>query len=117
MVAEEGLLWVGTSVGLVLIFPLPRLEGIPLVSGRACVSFHAYQGRVRSLCPLRNNPDAEVTIGGPPEMNKKRYQLFREHVTRDACVQTDAKICGTSSYAANGPVPANSGKCGKSGKL
>ena len=109
MVAEEGLLWVGTSVGLVLIFPLPRLEGIPLVSGRACVSFHAYQGRVRSLCPLKNNPDAEVTIG-PASANKKRYQLFREHVTRDACVQTDARNPGMSSYAANGPEPARRGK-------
>ncbi|KAK3738107.1 hypothetical protein QZH41_013838, partial [Actinostola sp. cb2023] len=105
MVAEEGLLWVGTSVGLVLIFPLPRLEGIPLVSGRACVSFHAYQGRVRSLCPLQNNPDAEVTIG-PASGKKKRYQLFREHVMRDACVQTDARLSGLSSYAANGPEPA-----------
>lgn len=107
MDAEEGLLWVGTSVGLVLIFPLPRLEGIPLVSGRACVSFHAYQGRVRSLCPLKNNPDAEVAIG-PPSTNKRRYQLFREHVTRDACVQTDPTICRTN-YAANGPEPVSKG--------
>ena len=31
--ADEGLLWVGTSVGVTLLFPLPRLEGVPLVSG------------------------------------------------------------------------------------
>jgi hypothetical protein len=109
MVADEGLLWVGTSVGLVLIFPLPRLDGIPLVSGRACVSFHAYQGRVRSLYPLKNNPDAEVAIGSG-QGKKKRYQLFREHEMRDACVQTDPGISGISSYAANGPEPARNGK-------
>ena len=33
LAADEGLLWVGTSVGVSLLFPLPRLEGIPLVSG------------------------------------------------------------------------------------
>ena len=35
LAADEGLLWVGTSVGVSLVFPLPRLEGIPLVSGRS----------------------------------------------------------------------------------
>lgn len=34
LAADEGLLWVGTSVGVTLVFPLPRLEGIPLVSGK-----------------------------------------------------------------------------------
>lgn len=36
LAADEGLLWVGTSVGVTLVFPLPRLEGIPLVSGKNC---------------------------------------------------------------------------------
>ena len=35
LVADEGLLWVGTSVGVTLVFPLPFLEGVPLVSGRS----------------------------------------------------------------------------------
>ena len=35
LAADEGLLWVGTSVGVSLVFPLPQLEGIPLVSGRS----------------------------------------------------------------------------------
>lgn len=34
LAADEGLLWVGTSVGVTLVFPLPQLEGIPLVSGK-----------------------------------------------------------------------------------
>ena len=39
LAADEGLLWVGTSVGVTLVFPLPRLEGIPLVSGKNCHLF------------------------------------------------------------------------------
>ncbi|XP_048580947.1 rho guanine nucleotide exchange factor 10 isoform X2 [Nematostella vectensis] len=102
MTADEGLLWVGTSVGVILIFPLPRLEGIPLVSGRAYVSFHTYQSRVRALYPLRNNPDAGVEIGRA-RGKRPGYQLFREHEMRDACVQTDVGVSGTCSYVENGP--------------
>lgn len=40
LAADEGLLWVGTSVGVTLVFPLPRLEGIPLVSGKNCHLFY-----------------------------------------------------------------------------
>ena len=40
LAADEGLLWVGTSVGVTLVFPLPRLEGIPLVSGTNCHPFY-----------------------------------------------------------------------------
>ena len=40
LAADEGLLWVGTSVGVTLVFPLPRLEGIPLVSGKNCLLFY-----------------------------------------------------------------------------
>ena len=42
LAADEGLLWVGTSVGVTLVFPLPRLEGIPLVSGRKLLITFSY---------------------------------------------------------------------------
>ena len=29
----QGLLWVGTSQGLILTFPVPTLEGIPKITG------------------------------------------------------------------------------------
>ncbi|KAL1466988.1 hypothetical protein MTO96_005860 [Rhipicephalus appendiculatus] len=33
LVAGPGLLWVGTSAGVVLTLPLPRLEGVPILAG------------------------------------------------------------------------------------
>lgn len=102
LTADEGLLWIGTSVGVTLVFPLPRLEGIPLVSGKACVAFHSYVSRVRCMHPLKNNPTCR---GG--ELVAPDVGLFREHEVRDACVQTDPWVSGTLGYASRGPTIAN----------
>ncbi|KAJ7394837.1 guanine nucleotide exchange factor 10-like protein [Desmophyllum pertusum] len=106
LAADEGLLWVGTSVGVTLVFPLPRLEGIPLVSGKACVAFHSYCSSVRCFYPLKNNPNAGTGHG--PEAKKMELSLFREHEVRDACVQTDAGVSGAWSYASRGAAFPNS---------
>lgn len=51
--ATKGLLWVGTNVGIVLSIPLPRLEGVPIISGRANVSHHAHSGPVNFFLNLQ----------------------------------------------------------------
>nr|CAD7411215.1 unnamed protein product [Timema cristinae] len=38
LMACKGLLWVGTNVGISLTIPLPRLEGVPIISGRVNIS-------------------------------------------------------------------------------
>ncbi|XP_072620028.1 rho guanine nucleotide exchange factor 10 isoform X5 [Vulpes vulpes] len=45
----HGLLMVGTSVGIVVALPVPRLQGIPKVTGRGMVSYHAHNGPVKFL--------------------------------------------------------------------
>ncbi len=52
LLASRGLLWVGTSVGCVLTFPLPRLEGVPQIKGRPNVSYHAHMGPIKFLTPI-----------------------------------------------------------------
>lgn len=56
LMACKGLLWVGTNVGITLTVPLPRLEGLPIISGNINISFHAHCGPVTlylvSLFPL-----------------------------------------------------------------
>ena len=81
MTAVEGLLWVGTSVGIILVFSLPRLEGIPLASGQPCVSFHAYRGRVRSLFPLKDNPENGLKFI-EAQSKKPTFKLFRDFEVR-----------------------------------
>ena len=62
--AAKGLLWVGTNVGIALTIPLPRLEGVPIVSGRANISYHAHFGPVRMFLPLQQKVvTAEPVVG------------------------------------------------------
>lgn len=52
LMACKGLLWVGTNVGISLTIPLPRLEGVPIISGGVNISYHAHFGPVTFLMPL-----------------------------------------------------------------
>uniref|UniRef100_A0A4W5Q0L4 Rho guanine nucleotide exchange factor 10 n=1 Tax=Hucho hucho TaxID=62062 RepID=A0A4W5Q0L4_9TELE len=45
----HGLLLVGTNLGVTVALSVPRLQGIPKVTGRGMVSFHAHHGPVRFL--------------------------------------------------------------------
>uniref|UniRef100_A0A673WUS4 Rho guanine nucleotide exchange factor 10 n=1 Tax=Salmo trutta TaxID=8032 RepID=A0A673WUS4_SALTR len=45
----HGLLLVGTNLGVTVALSVPRLQGIPKVTGRGMVSFHAHHGPVKFL--------------------------------------------------------------------
>ncbi|XP_068995378.1 rho guanine nucleotide exchange factor 10-like protein isoform X2 [Embiotoca jacksoni] len=45
----QGLLWVGTSRGVILTFPVPTLEGIPKITGKGTMSLNAHCGPVDFL--------------------------------------------------------------------
>lgn len=53
LLACKGLLWVGTNVGRVLTIPLPRLEGVPIISGSVNISYHAHFGPISFLIALQ----------------------------------------------------------------
>lgn len=53
LVAGPGLLWVGTSAGVVLTLPLPRLEGVPILGGRTYLAHHGHRGPVTFLLCLQ----------------------------------------------------------------
>jgi len=71
--AAKGLLWVGTNVGIALTIPLPRLEGVPIISGKANISYHAHFGPVRMFLPLQPKVHVSEPIGGRP-----RHQTILE---------------------------------------
>lgn len=52
LMACKGLLWVGTNVGIAVTIPLPRLEGVPIISGGIGISCHAHFGPITFLLPL-----------------------------------------------------------------
>nr|XP_055205685.1 rho guanine nucleotide exchange factor 10 isoform X19 [Gorilla gorilla gorilla] len=45
----HGLLMVGTSLGVLVALPVPRLQGIPKVTGRGMVSYHAHNSPVKFI--------------------------------------------------------------------
>ncbi|TWW62743.1 Rho guanine nucleotide exchange factor 10-like protein [Takifugu flavidus] len=45
----QGLLWVGTAQGLIITLPVPRLEGIPKITGKGMISLNAHCGPVDFL--------------------------------------------------------------------
>lgn len=62
----QGLLWVGTSQGIILTFPVPTLEGIPKITGQSWVQY-------LSCSP----PDRHVDV-----ITHSRCSLFRVvHIT------------------------------------
>ncbi|XP_035200634.1 rho guanine nucleotide exchange factor 10-like protein isoform X2 [Oxyura jamaicensis] len=89
----QGLLWVGTDLGIIVLLPVPRLEGIPKITGKGMVSLNGHGGPVEflavalsTLAPdvLKGNQEEEEgeeektpELDGPPprEMRKKGILL------------------------------------------
>ncbi|XP_045498030.1 rho guanine nucleotide exchange factor 10 isoform X1 [Colias croceus] len=61
LLAVQGLLWVGTTAGVSVTVPLPKLEGLPLIGGHIAVSYHAHAGPVTFLLPL-NTETKDVDV-------------------------------------------------------
>ena len=53
LMAASGFLWIGTSTGLILIYRIPHLEGIPIVSGKPYLAMDGHKGAVRVLLPVK----------------------------------------------------------------
>ncbi|XP_038151603.1 rho guanine nucleotide exchange factor 10 isoform X1 [Cyprinodon tularosa] len=49
LLVSHGLLLVGTNLGVTVALSVPRLQGIPKVTGRGMVSLHAHNGPVKFL--------------------------------------------------------------------
>ncbi|XP_063233431.1 rho guanine nucleotide exchange factor 10-like protein [Bacillus rossius redtenbacheri] len=91
LMACKGLLWVGTNVGISLTIPLPRLEGVPIISGRVNISYHAHYGPISFLLALqprgcgqasRSPPAAAPECAGPPGAAAR----LRHHLTSSPLV-------------------------------
>ncbi|XP_062378874.1 rho guanine nucleotide exchange factor 10 isoform X2 [Sardina pilchardus] len=64
----HSLLLVGTNLGVIVALSVPRLQGIPKVTGRGMVSFHAHNSPVKFLtmaAAVCNLPQGSLA-GGPP---------------------------------------------------
>ena len=89
MAASRGLLWVGTNVGIALTVPLPRLEGVPIISGRANISYHAHFGPVNFFLNLQRKVLTELASSSsampplPPASSKSVSATIKEEPELD----------------------------------
>ncbi|XP_077948928.1 rho guanine nucleotide exchange factor 10-like protein isoform X3 [Gasterosteus aculeatus] len=56
----QGLLWVGTAQGLIITLPVPKLEGIPKITGKGMVSLNAHRGPVDFLAATSGTLSPEL---------------------------------------------------------
>ncbi|KAI4460416.1 rho guanine nucleotide exchange factor [Holotrichia oblita] len=70
LLACKGLLWVGTNVGISLTIPLPRLEGVPIISGRVNISYHAHYGPISFLLALQPKNYQSISKLSSKDVNK-----------------------------------------------
>ncbi|KAG8581814.1 hypothetical protein GDO81_007815 [Engystomops pustulosus] len=89
----HGLLMVGTNLGVIVAFPVPRLQGIPKVTGRGMVSYHAHHGAVKFLVMA-------TTVNKKHKQTPSRSSQASnvEEKTEDTrCVQNEEACTSTAS--------------------
>lgn len=95
LMACKGLLWVGTNVGISLTIPLPRLEGVPIISGGVNISYHAHFGPITFLLPLlpknytKSMPIAPCTI---PELPSPTVCNLQSTTTADHDISKESEV-------------------------
>ncbi|NXT77000.1 ARGAL protein, partial [Zapornia atra] len=118
----QGSLWVGTDQGIIVLLPVPRLEGIPKITGKGMVSLNGHSGPVEFLAVASSTLAPDVLKGdqeeeeeceeekppeldGPPprEMRKKgillQYRLrSTSHLPGQLLSVRDAPAGGTPAH-------------------
>jgi Rho guanine nucleotide exchange factor 10 len=82
LMASRGVLWVGTNVGIALTVPLPRLEGVPIISGRANISYHAHFGSVTFFLNLQHKV-LTTEVQQQPTVLMENSSMIREESEKD----------------------------------
>lgn len=80
LMACKGLLWVGTNVGISLTIPLPRLEGVPIISGRVNISYHAHFGPITFLLAIQNTKNTVYSAKERVNVDDESVQLRAKDV-------------------------------------
>lgn len=89
LLACKGLLWVGTNVGISLTIPLPRLEGVPIISGRVNISYHAHFGPITFLLAIQNPKNTINCPTTTEEINDEETVQLRSKETENSRTPRD----------------------------
>ncbi|XP_018366474.1 PREDICTED: rho guanine nucleotide exchange factor 10-like protein isoform X3 [Trachymyrmex cornetzi] len=95
LLACKGLLWVGTNVGISLTIPLPRLEGVPIISGRVNISYHAHFGPITFLLAIQNTKNTVYSAKERVNVDDESVQLRAKDAEQRSRDRTslDSSMC------------------------
>ncbi|KAL1021346.1 hypothetical protein UPYG_G00012080 [Umbra pygmaea] len=99
LLISQGMLWVGTVQGIIVTLPVPKLEGIPKITGKGMTSLNAHCGSVDflvatsstlspdmlkrdSLCDPADQVNEEL---GGGEHGERRKESSRESLSQPDC--------------------------------
>ncbi|XP_030643315.1 rho guanine nucleotide exchange factor 10 [Chanos chanos] len=116
----HGLLLVGTNLGVIVALSVPRLQGIPKVTGRGMVSFHAHNGPVKflTMAAAVSNLQQPNASASPPNVPGAQEEEEGPHSPGSAPNHTQDRsvwLGDRSSSGSPGPVPQHdslSSSCG-----
>ncbi|XP_051531164.1 rho guanine nucleotide exchange factor 10-like protein [Myxocyprinus asiaticus] len=80
LLISQGLLWVGTAQGIIITLPVPKLEGIPKITGKGMTSLNAHCGPVDFLVALSST-------------------LSPDLLKRDSVVEGHDSACGVEDHS------------------
>lgn len=99
LLASLGLLWVGTNVGVILVYPLPRLrDGVPRINERPQVALHSHSGPVKFLLPVHYGPVHGAPIRRRMESVLKKYKVDDSVINRLSKVEETDTGSRPNSY-------------------
>lgn len=79
LMAASGFLWIGTSIGLILIYRIPHLEGIPIISGKPYLAMDGHKGAVRVLLPVKTKATISSSrVGQFLSDEQRRFSLVSQ---------------------------------------
>lgn len=116
MMATRGLLWIGTNVGMIATLTLPRLQGVPLVSGSTNVALHRFLGPVNIMLNLSagsecipqlpfNNSQQQLRANHLNKMNEDAEAIYGQYAD---LMNVGDYITSGSKTSGLGEVPATS---------
>lgn len=118
ILATKGLLWLGTSLGITLVYRIPCLEGVPLISGRPYLAYDAHQDSVHVLLSMsvmmhsvRQRIGSRVLREHVRRMNRPiSSTILEDPVSRDSTVSPVSDLSLSENVMCNDNLSMNNEK-------
>ncbi|KAL4646009.1 rho guanine nucleotide exchange factor 10-like protein isoform X1 [Arapaima gigas] len=98
----QGMLWVGTAQGVIVALPVPKLEGIPKITGKGMTSLNAHRGPVDFLVATSSLLS--------PELLKRDSMVDGQDSGSGGEDRTDSSSQESLQQASGSPLPENKAK-------